>query len=621
MFESLFQSFEETADPTKGAERVKALRAKLRDLNLDGFVVPRADEHQNEYVPKGAERLAWLTGFTGSAGIAIVLAETAAIFVDGRYTVQVREQVDPAVFTPEPWMDMPPERWLEEHLEKGARLGYDSWLHTPGQVERLAKAVAAREAELVAVDANPIDAIWPDRPALPSGAIALHRKRLAGQKPDAKLAAVRKALKGCHGLVVSDPHALAWLFNIRGSDVSHTPLPLAFAIVPREGRPVLYIDGRKLSNSVRDKLEGVANVEEPSKLAKDIEAFGRHGATLRFDAATAPAKLADTLKAAGGVPDVGTDPIALLKAAKNQVEQEGSRAAHLRDAAAMARFLCWFDKMAPTGKVTEITAVEALESFRRETLALKDVSFPTIAGFGPHSAIPHYRVTTASNLAIGRGIFLIDSGAQFEDGTTDITRTIVVGKPTREMKDRFTRVLKGHIAIARAVFPQGASGSQLDSFARQSLWEAGLDFDHGTGHGIGSYLSVHEGPQRIAKTGTTALVPGMILSNEPGYYKAGAWGIRIENLLIVEKREIKGAERSMLGFETVSLAPIDLNLVEPALLHTDEVAWLDRYHARVRKAVSPLVEPVVRRWLAAATRRIGVLQDAKRDDASANGSE
>ena len=583
--------------------------------------MPRADEHQNEYVPKGAERLAWLTGFTGSAGIAIVLAEAAAIFVDGRYTVQVREQVDTAVFTPEPWMDMPPERWLEEHLEKGVRLGYDPWLHTPGQVERLAKSVAAREAELVAVEANPIDAIWPGRPAPPSGAIGLHRKRLAGQKPDAKLAAVRKALKGCHGLVVSDPHAVAWLFNIRGSDVSHTPLPLAFVIVPREGRPVLYVDGRKLSNSVRDKLESLASVEEPSKLARDIEAFGRHGATLRFDAATAPAKLTDTLKAAGGVADVGTDPIALLKAAKNQVEQEGSRAAHLRDAAAMTRFLCWFDKMAPTGKVTEITAVEALESFRRETLALKDVSFPTIAGFGPHSAIPHYRVTTASNVAVGRGIFLIDSGAQFEDGTTDITRTVVVGKPTREMKDRYTRVLKGHIEIARAVFPQGVSGAQLDSFARQALWQAGLDFDHGTGHGIGSYLSVHEGPQRIAKTGTTPLVPGMILSNEPGYYKAGAWGIRIENLLIVEQREIRGAERPMLGFETVSLAPIDLNLVEPALMSADEIAWIDRYHARVRKAVSPLVEPVVRRWLTGATRRIDAPQDAERGGASANGSE
>ena len=605
MFESLFQTFDETADPTKGAERVAALRSKLRELKLDGFIVPRADEHQNEYVPKGAERLAWLTGFTGSAGVAVVLADRAAIFVDGRYTVQVREQVDTAVFTPEPWVDLPPERWLDDHLPEGGRLGYDPWLHTPSQAERLARAVEARGGELVPVDSNPVDAIWPDRPAPPIGAVGLHRKRHAGQKVDAKLAAVRKSLKGLHGLVISDPHAIAWLFNIRGSDVAHTPLPLAFAIVPREGRPTLYIDGRKLSNSVRDKLEGVASVEQPDRLASDIATFGKHGATLRFDSATAPAKLAALLREAGGVADVGADPIALLKAAKNEVERDGSRAAHLRDAVALARFLCWFDKMAPRGTLTEVATVEALESFRRETLALKDVSFPTIAGFGPHSAIPHYRVTTASNVAIGRGIFLIDSGAQYEDGTTDITRTIAVGKPTREMRDRFTRVLKGHIAIARAVFPQGVSGAQLDSFARQSLWQVGLDFDHGTGHGIGSYLSVHEGPQRIAKSGTTPLVPGMIVSNEPGYYKAGAWGIRIENLLIVEKREIKGGERPMLGFETVSLAPIDLTLVEPGLMTADEITWLDAYHARVRKTVSPLVEPLVRRWLVTATRRVG----------------
>ncbi|MCW6507363.1 aminopeptidase P family protein [Lichenifustis flavocetrariae] len=604
MFESVFQTFTEVADPSLGPARLATLRQELERRGLDGFLVPRADEHQNEYVPKGAERLAWLTGFTGSAGVVIVLARQAAIFVDGRYTVQVREQVDTSAFTPESLIDTPPERWLEENLKAGQKLGYDPWLHTPGQVDRMAQACKAAEAELVAVDDNPIDAIWPDRPAAPLGAVSLHRKRLAGQKTEAKLAAIRKALKGCHGLVVTDPHAIAWLFNIRGSDVPHTPLPLGYAIVPREGRPTLYLDGRKLSNSVRNKLEDVVTIEEPGQLAKDLATFGTHGATLRFDAATAPAKLKMVLTEAGGKPDVGLDPIALLKAAKNETEREGSRAAHLRDAVAMVRFLHWFDKMAPTGKLTEISTVEALESFRRETLALKDVSFPTIAGFGRHAAIPHYRVTTESNLAIGKGIFLIDSGAQYEDGTTDITRTVVVGRPTAEMKDRFTRVLKGHIAIARAVFPVGVSGAQLDSFARQFLWAAGLDFDHGTGHGIGSYLSVHEGPQRIAKTGTTPLVEGMILSNEPGYYKAGAWGIRIENLLIVEKREIKGAERPMLGFETVSFAPIDLNLVEPALMTAEEIAWLDSYHAVVRRIVSPLVEPIVRRWLAQATRKL-----------------
>lgn len=605
MFESVFQSFTESADPSHGAARVAALREELQKRGLDGFVVPRADEHQNEYVPKGAERLAWLTGFTGSAGSAVVLLKEAAIFVDGRYTVQVREQVDTTIFAPESLIDAPPDHWIETRLSAGNRIGYDPWLHTPGQVERLARAASAADAELVAVEDNPIDAVWADRPGAPVGAVALHRKRLAGQKTEAKLAAVRKELKGCHGLVVSDPHALAWLFNIRGSDLPHTPLPLGFAIVPREGRPTLYLDARKLSNAVRAKLEDGAAVSEPDRLAKDIATFGRNGATLRFDAATAPAKLAAVLREAGGKPDVGTDPIALLKASKNPVERDGARAAHLRDAVAMVRFLHWFDKVAPGGKITEIAAVEALESFRRETLALKDVSFPTIAGFGRHAAIPHYRVTTDSNLAIGKGIFLIDSGAQYEDGTTDITRTLAVGRPTAEMRDRFTRVLKGHIAIARAVFPVGVSGAQLDTLARQSLWAAGLDFDHGTGHGIGSYLSVHEGPQRLAKSGTVPLAEGMMLSNEPGYYKAGHWGIRIENLLIVEKREIKGAERPMLGFETISFAPIDLALVEPRLMTAEETAWLDDYHATVRRLVSPLVEPIVRRWLAQATRRLG----------------
>jgi Xaa-Pro aminopeptidase len=551
MFESVFQSFAESADPSHGAARAAALRGELAARGLAGFVVPRSDEHQNEYVPRGAERLAWLTGFTGSAGVAVVLENVAAIFVDGRYTVQVREQVDTTVFTPESLIDEPPERWLEKHTGAGAKIGYDPWLHTPGQVERLARAVTGVGAELVAVDGNPIDAVWTDRPGPPVGAVSLHRKRYAGQKPDGKLAAVRKQLKGCHGLVISDPHAIAWLFNIRGSDVPHTPLPLGFAIVPREGRPTLYLDGRKLSNSVRNRLEETVTVSEPARLANDLATFGKHGATLRFDAATVPARLTALLREAGGQPDVGVDPIALLKAAKNATEREGARAAHLRDAVAMTRFLHWFAKMAPGGKVTEIAAVEALESFRRETLLLKDVSFPTIAGFGKHAALPHYRVTTESNVAVGRGIFLIDSGAQYEDGTTDITRTIAVGKPTAEMRDRFTRVLKGHIAIARAVFPAGVSGAQLDTLARQFLWAAGLDFDHGTGHGIGSYLSVHEGPQRISKTGTVPLVEGMILSNEPGFYKAGHWGIRIENLLVVETRDIKGAERPMLGFETI----------------------------------------------------------------------
>ncbi len=601
MFKAIYQTFDETSDPSGGAAHVAALRRVLDAQRLDGFVVPRSDEHQNEYVPKSAERLAWLTGFSGSAGVAIVLQEEAAIFVDGRYTIQVREQVDTAVFEPVSLIDHPPETWLGGHVKAGQRIGYDPWLHTAAGVDKLERAVAGAGATLVAVEQNPIDVAWTDRPAPRIGAVALHGEALAGRAVEAKLADIRDGLKQADALLVTDPHALAWAFNIRGADVDHTPLPIGYALVPKQGRPTLYLDGRKLSNSVRAALEAQAGVTDPASLLTDLSRLGAAGTTVLFDGATAPRKLSAALIEAGGKAEIGTDPIALLKAAKTPAERQGARDAHRRDAAAVVRFLAWFDEAAPKGGVTEIGAAEALEHFRRATGALKDVSFPSIAGFGPHAAIPHYRVSSASNLPIGPGIFLIDSGGQYEDGTTDITRTIVVGPATSEMRDRFTRVLKGHIAIARAVFPKGTSGAQLDTLARMALWQAGLDFDHGTGHGVGSYLSVHEGPQRIAKTGTVSLQEGMILSNEPGFYKPGAWGIRIENLILVEPRTIEGAERPMLGFETLSFAPIDQALIEPALLTDEERAWLDAYHAEVRTIVAPLVPEDVRRWLERAT--------------------
>ncbi len=603
MFKAIFQSFDEAADPSQGAARAAALREALAARGLSGFVVPRSDEHQNEYVAKSAERLAWLTGFSGSAGTAVVLADRAAIFVDGRYTIQVREQVDTGVFDPQSLVDNPPEAWLGEALRGGERIGYDPWLHTPGQVEKLRKAVEGAGASLVAVEANPVDAVWTDRPAARIGAVTLYPQDRAGRSAADKLASLQAGLKA-DALLVTDPHALAWAFNIRGADVDHTPLPMGFALLPKEGRPTLYLDARKLSNSVRDALEELGIVAAPDRLQADLAALGAANAKVMFDAATAPERLSAALSAAGGVAEIGPDPIALAKAGKTAAERQGAREAHRRDAAAFARFLHWFATEAPKGGLTEIAAAEALEHFRRETGLLKDVSFPSIAGFGPHAAIPHYRVSRASDLPIGRGLFLIDSGAQYEDGTTDITRTLAVGPPTPEMQDRFTRVLKGHMAIARAVFPKGVSGAQLDSFARAALWQAGLDFDHGTGHGVGAYLSVHEGPQRIAKTGTVPLAEGMILSNEPGYYKAGAWGIRIENLLLVEPRDIPGAERPMLGFETLTLAPIDLALIEPGLLAAEERDWLDGYHARVREVVSPLVPEDVRDWLAEATRPV-----------------
>lgn len=604
MFESLYQSFEDHADSSQGAPRAQALRHALKRLNLDGFLVPRADQHQNEYVAESDERLAWLTGFTGSAGLAIVLQDRAAIFVDGRYILAVANEVDTSVFTPIASAATSPEAWLEANLKRGARLGYDPWLHTPGVVERLAKSAAAAGAELVAIEPNPIDSIWDDRPPVPLGKVSLHAQRYAGETATKKLKRVAAALGAADALLVSDPHAVAWAFNIRGRDVSHTPLPLAYALIPKEGRPRVYMDGRKLEGTVRAKLAKLAEVVEPGRLVADLGSLGRDKKRVLVDSATVAAKLANVVVQAGGVCDTGRDPIAVMKARKNPTELEGARQAHLRDGAAMARFLHWFSLTAPKGRLTEIVAAQALETFRRDTGKLKDLSFPSIAAFGANAAIPHYHVTERSSARIGKGIFLIDSGGQYDDGTTDITRTLAVGKPTALMRDRFTRVLKGHIAIARAVFPKGTSGAQIDCLARLPLWQAGLDFDHGTGHGVGSYLSVHEGPQRIAKVGTAPLEAGMILSDEPGFYFAGHWGIRIENLVTVETRTIPGALREMQGFETLTLVPIDRALVEKKLLDRQEIAWLDAYHARVRKEISPLVEPEVRRWLAEATARI-----------------
>ena len=606
MFEARFQSFEDRTERAASAARVAALRTELARRGLTGFIIPRSDRHQNEYVPASEERLAWLTGFTGSAGAAIVLMERAVLFVDGRYTLQVREQVDTSLFTIEHLVETPPDRWIETNLTNADRLGYDPWLHTVESAERLAKACAAAGATLVAVEPDLIDAIWSDRPAPPLGAVMLHDLRFAGEAAEDKLARIRAELVKLRAdaLLVSDPHAVAWAFNIRGADVAHTPLPLAFAVIPQAGRPALFVDGRKLSNDVRDRLEGLADIREPADFVQALAALGQARKTVRLDQATAADALARLVTTHGGKVARGACPIALMKAVKNPAEISGARAAHVRDGAAMTRFLAWFDREAARGTLTEIDAVAALESFRRDTGLLEDISFPTISGAGPDGAIVHYRVTSKTNRGIAPGeLFLIDSGGQYQDGTTDITRTVAVGAPTAEMCERFTQVLKGHIAIARAVFPDGTTGAQLDSFARQFLWTQGLDFDHGTGHGVGSYLSVHEGPARISKLGTTALRRGMILSNEPGYYKAGAYGIRIENLvLVVEAAAVPGAEKALNAFETLTLAPIDRRLVVADMLTPDEMDWLDGYHARVAQTLSPLVDDETRAWLAAATR-------------------
>jgi Xaa-Pro aminopeptidase len=604
MFEAKFQTFADASHSGASGPRLSALRAKLAEEKLDGFLVPRADEHQNEYVAPCAERLAWLTGFSGSAGFAVVLPKEAAIFVDGRYVLQVRGEIDDSLFTPLDIAEIQPARWLAEHAAKGSHIGYDPLVHTCAQIERFTKALEGKDIALVAVERNPIDAVWDDRPPAPQGQISIYPARYAGASVKSKLALIRKNMEGVDALLLSDPHSLAWAFNIRGADVAHTPIALAFALLPAEGTPTLYADEAKLSQKVKAALEKFLSVAPPQRLTDDLHEAGAGGETILFDAATAPAKLVEALREAGGKARLADDPIALPKAIKNEAELAGMREAHIRDGAALTRFLAWFDEEAPKGKLTEISAAEALETFRREGGELRDISFPTISAFGPHAAIPHYRVSESSNLKIGRGVYLVDSGAQYLDGTTDVTRTVVVGRASKQLRDHFTRVLKGHIAIARAVFPKGVSGSQLDAFARRHLWEAGLDFDHGVGHGVGVYLSVHEGPQRISKFGSVPLEPGMILSNEPGYYRAGEYGIRLENLVVVEPREVKGGEREIRGFETITLAPFDLNCVEPSMLTEEEAAWLDAYHARVRKTLSPLVDAKTRRWLKDATRKV-----------------
>lgn len=589
------------------AERLAALRQELARRGVDGFLVPRGDEHQGEYVPAAAERLAWLTGFKGSAGYACVLLEEAAVFVDGRYTLQVAQEVDTALFTPRHVTDEPLGEWLQARLKPGQRLAYDPWLHTEDQVRRLEKTVTALGASLAALDSNPVDAVWADRPALPKAKIRPHDLALAGRSSAEKREALGAQLSeaGVGAAVLTLPDSIAWLLNVRGGDVVHSPLPLSFALLHADGGVEWFVDPDKLTPEVTAGLGNAVTVQPPEKLADGLDRLGRASAKVMADPATAARWVFDRLRAAGAEVVKGADPCLLPKACKNAAELDGMRRAHRRDGAALSRFLHWLDEaVAGGGRLTELDAAERLAAFRAETGELRDLSFDTIAGAGPNGAIVHYRVSEASNRPLGQGeLFLLDSGGQYPDGTTDVTRTIAVGEPSAEMRRRFTLVLKGHIALARARFPRGTTGSQLDTVARYALWQDGLDYDHGTGHGVGSYLNVHEGPQRISKIpNAVALQPGMVVSNEPGYYKTGAYGIRIENLVAVtESPEAPDDEREMLAFETLTLAPIDRRLVEPGLLSSEEAGWLDAYHARVREAIGPQLDGAARAWLEAAT--------------------
>ncbi|HEY1431309.1 MAG TPA: aminopeptidase P family protein [Stellaceae bacterium] len=586
------------------SERLARLRTELAARHLDGFIVPRADQHQGEYVPPRGQRLAWLTGFTGSAGLAIVLRDRAALFVDGRYTLQAAAQVDTGSFEIHHLIEEPPAQWLAGALKGNEVLAYDPWLHTPHEVERFRAAAEKAGGELRAVCDNPLDRVWAGQPAAPIAPVVPHTEQFAGESAASKRTRLGRALheEGIAAVVLTMPESVAWLLNIRGGDVPHTPLPLSFAILRQDGSVSLFIDRRKLVPGIERHLGNSVTVMPPDHLGPSLDELAAEGGRVQADPATAASWVFDRLTEAGAKIHRAADPCMLPKASKNAAEIDGTRAAHRRDGAALTRFLAWLAREASKGDLREIAASDRLEALRREGEHFRDLSFPTISGAGSNGAIVHYRAMPETEKRLEPGtLYLLDSGAQYLDGTTDVTRTVAVGEPSAEMRDRFTRVLKGHIALALAHFPKGTTGTQLDGFARRALWQVGLDYDHGTGHGVGSYLGVHEGPQRISKApNTQALLPGMIVSNEPGYYKTGAYGIRIENLVLVQPAD-GSAEREMLGFETLTLAPIDRNLIDPSLLDEDEIAWLDAYHTRVRETLTPLVDPDTARWLAEAT--------------------
>lgn len=594
------QSFDETTDPSFGAKHLPHVRARMAEQGLDGFLVPHEDEHQNEYLPEANDRLAWLTGFTGSAGAGVVLKDRAAVFADGRYTVQVRAQVDAAQFEVLDLVEGGVPAYLEK-APKGAVIGYDPRLHSPDALTTLKRAAARAGAELKAVDVNPLDLAWGDaRPAQPAAPVVPHPDQYAGESAASKRRRIGAAIeaKGADCAVLTAPASIAWLFNIRGGDVIRTPLPLGQAIVHANGTARLFLDPRKVTNELPGWLGEDVTLETPATVEAALADLGDR--RVLIDPAQSAAWWFDRLDAAGATVVRGMDPCTLPRAAKNPVEIEGSRQAHIRDGAALARFLHWVDTVAQETLPDEREVAEALERFREETGALKDLSFDTIAGAGPNGALPHYKPVTRTLRRMEKGsLLLVDGGGQYLDGTTDVTRTVAVGEPTADQRRMFTLVLKGHIAMAVVRFPAGTTGHQLDALARLPMWMAGLDYDHGTGHGVGSYLGVHEGPQRIAKlVNTQPLLTGMILSNEPGYYREGHWGIRIETLQVVtEPTAIAGGERPMHGFEQLTFAPLDRRLIDVDLLTPDERAYVDAYHAETLAKVGPLLDGEVRGWL------------------------
>jgi Xaa-Pro aminopeptidase len=597
----------EPGDRDTAAARLDALRGRMTTGGLAAFVVPLSDPHQLENPPANAQRLRWLTGFTGSAGVAVVLAEEAAVFVDGRYTLQVQHEVDAALYHHHHVTERPPADWIAANVSAGARVGYDPWMMTEDDVARYVAALGRVGASLVPVEPNPIDVVWADRPPAPISRVWIHDARFAGASSEEKRGAIAATLaaQGIATAVLTLPDSICWLLNVRGGDVACSPLMLAFALLHSDGRVDLFVDARKLTPEVGAHVGSAVTVHAPSAFAGALERLGARGAAVLVDPASAPAAVFGRLGAAKITR--GADPCQLPKACKSAVEVRGMHTAHERDGVAMVRFLAWLEGAVATG-IDELGVAENLLRFRAEGEYFRGLSFPTIAGAGPNGAIVHYHSSPATNRTLTPGdVFLLDSGAQYWDGTTDVTRTLAVpgAVPPREAREAFTRVLKGHIALARARFPEGTSGSQLDALARVPLWDVGLDYDHGTGHGVGHYLGVHEGPQRISKVpNRIALRPGMVVSIEPGYYRTGGFGIRIENLATVVPTG--PGERRMLGFEALTVVPIDRAMVVPELLTPEESTWLDAYHKSVRERLVGRLDATAAAWLERATQPIGV---------------
>jgi Xaa-Pro aminopeptidase len=590
-------------------DRLSNLRQELNSRGVDGFIVPRTDQYQGEYIPPDAERLAWLSGFTGSAGLAIVLNETAAIFVDGRYTLQLETEVSESLYTFLHLIDDPAPDWVASQLRTGQKLAYDPWLMTPRQIEAFEKSVQQAGGELVSLQDNPIDAIWHDRPPPPRGQIVAHPLCYNGRSSQDKCTEIAETLREGqhHCAVIAKPESIAWLLNVRGADLDHSPLPLSLAIIHDTGKVDWFVEPEKISPEMHDHLDDSVTISGPDTLEEILDGLCKNAKTVRLTATGTAVWISHRLISGGAQVVYDSDPCELPRARKNQQEISGARNAHLRDGVALTRFLCWLNREIARRDITEMEAADYLADLRREGDLFKSLSFDTIAGSGSNGAIVHYRVNEQSNRTLVRNsLFLVDSGGQYLDGTTDVTRTISIGQPDDEMRDNFTRVLQGHIALAMARFPAGTTGSQLDPLARQFLWRVGLDYDHGTGHGVGSYLNVHEGPQRISKSHSTiALEPGMIISNEPGYYKPGCYGIRMENLVAVRIMEPNNANAdTVLGFETLTRAPIDLALINTTMMTNMELGWLNEYHATVYQDLCNQLDPDTARWLKTATQAV-----------------